>query len=148
VFTQRGPMACQGWRWIYVRLRQGLRRECRRKRNAKSNHKSVCDNQSLAPDFSSNSIARPSHELGLAQLSPLTGNVPIKSPALRFEARFPGDAFALHTWATAAQHNFRNPSFIRQLRISHEDRAFLRTEWTAYPQESEPRQIRFPVLFS
>src|ERR1700693_1518648 len=27
VFTQCGTMACQGWRWIYVRLRQSLRCE-------------------------------------------------------------------------------------------------------------------------
>jgi hypothetical protein len=79
VFTQRGPMACQ-WRWwIYVRLRQGLRCECRRKRNAESNHKSVCDKHSLAPDFSSDSIARPSHELGPSAAVAMTGNVPVKS---------------------------------------------------------------------
>jgi hypothetical protein len=56
-----------------------LRCESRRKRNAESNHKSVCDNHSLAPDFSSNSIAQPSHEFGPSAAVALTINVQIKS---------------------------------------------------------------------
>jgi hypothetical protein len=122
VLTQRGAMACQGWRWIYVRLRQGLRCECRRKPNAESNHKSVCDKHSLAPDFFCQWHRPPRYELVLVP-SPavaLAGDIPINSgcrplcatrPAIRVEAQFPGDILHRTLFGDSRATKFCEPWF-------------------------------------
>jgi hypothetical protein len=156
VFTQCGTMACQGWRWIYVRLRQGLRCECRRKRNAESNHKSVCDKHNLAPDFFPNSVARPSHELGPSAAVALTGNVPIKSGCRQVYATscasrqntVPGDVFA--GTLRRQPRNTISQSFVPSvdcgsaMRVTHS----CPPRWTVACGQRAARQLRFPVLFS